>query len=75
MWKCRPLLTLLLLTSRAELKEQVRGPEACSNEYKPVGQFPEGTGHLGAVGSRGHVRPREASWKRTLGLISRTEVG
>lgn len=48
MWECRPLLTLLLLTSRAELKEQVRGPEACSNEYKPVGQFPQGIQELWA---------------------------
>lgn len=74
MWEYRPLLTLLL-TSRAELQEQVRGPEACSDEYKLVRQFLEGTGHSGAVGSRGHERPREASWKRTLGLISRTETG
>lgn len=60
----------LPLPSRVELKEQVRSPGACSKESKPVRQFPEDT-----EVSREHVRPREASWKRALGLISRTELG
>lgn len=70
MWEYRPLLTVLLY-SRVELKE----PEACSNEYKPVRQFPDGTEYPRSMGSKGHVRPREVSWRRALGLSSRTEIG
>lgn len=55
---------------RAELREQVSSPEACSSEY-----FSEGTGYPGAVSYGGYVRLREVSWKRALGLISRTETG